>query len=52
MLKFPNVQLKDYVVVESGEEYEKYRVKQDKIYVSDFDKFVQETLKLKERNDN
>ena len=32
-------------------EFEKYRIKQDKIYKSDFDKMLEETGKLKEQND-
>lgn len=32
-------------------EYDKYRLKQDKLYVSDFDKFIEE-IKLLEDRDN
>lgn len=32
-------------------EFEKYRIKQDKLYKSDFDKMLEETGKLKEQND-
>lgn len=31
-------------------EYDKYRLKQDKIYVSDYDKFIEE-IKMLENND-
>ena len=32
-------------------EYDKYRLKQDKIYVSDYDKFIEE-IKMLENNKN
>ena len=35
-------------------EYDKYRLKQDKLYVSDFDKFIKEVelLEVKDENRN